>query len=278
MRSILLVIFFFLNLDVFCQVSAVQSDYAKSSLHSLDSAFKYKKPELKKQFFDGWLEESKKLEADDTTKLDEKVLAIRYFHQDIFYPNTDTVRSYFTYNLYDSITKARIKKPIQWDGCFMQAKYIVLQPNVAYYICHDTSVAKISPSPILEDCVVKVDAKCTFPAAKFFDQKRLYLTPEYRLILDGFTMNNIKKDQQRKLLADDRRVFLQPEIEISKSHDGWSYHLETFPLIYAVYFNEKLNVAVVKFRSSFNTGGFAKYKKIGGYWRREEFDRVAWVQ
>jgi hypothetical protein len=116
-----------------------------------------------------------------------------------------------------------------------------------------------------------------YPDVSFLDKKRLFLTQDYRMVLDQFILCPESRYPE-KLKTDLKRKFLQPEIELSLGHDGFFYHYITFPEIAMVAFDRNYCKAIVYFRTSFNTGGYAKYEKINSVWRRKEYTRESWIQ
>jgi hypothetical protein len=259
------------NLDSILQKPENNERYTK-----LNSAFLDKKTDLKKSFLTEWFEISRNLE-NNFESYNDTLKAIQQFFSAIFIPDLDTQKHYFQKQIF-SDNNIVDKKIIQWSACFVKAEYFILKPYVKYAICPDTLINKLfncnySQVPIFTYNTIT----CYFPDIKFQDKKKLYITQDYRAILDKFLLEPVKENYSYFYKSEDRRIFLSPEIELSKSHDGWFYHYEIFPLISKIYFNESFNIAVVEFASSFNTSGYAKFKFNCGSWILYEYKRVFWV-
>jgi len=253
---------------------------AQVAVTLLDSAFRNNSSEIKTKFFEQWHQYSDSLSVSLRSTNDTITGAIQFIFKDIFYPNLDTNR-YFAKRGYinPENNKEYIRKNIQWNGCFISADYFILNPYVTYYVYPNSIFWKLSKRDTLLKHFTSANImECVYPNVTFLDKEVLYLTKDYYSVLVNFI--NIKNEDSvhLKYMADDKRMFLSPQIEISKAHDGWFYHYETFPVITSVRFNSNYTAAYVEFRSSFNTGGYARYSKNHDQWRRDEFYRESWVQ
>lgn len=276
MKQLILVLCLIFICDyIFSQPIDSLRDNADFQLSILDSAFRNKIPELKCDFFNEWYNVSSKL-SEENQQASPEYDAVEFFLNDIYIPNTDTNKFYFEITYLDSVNNTIELKKIKWNGCFIEAEYFVVQTKIYYYVYNDSIFSKLEhyEKTHEKDSVINN----FYPQINFLDKKRLYLTNEYSLILNHFILSPFPKSIEEMIIANEKRIFLQPQIELSKSHDGWFYHYHTFPVITSVFFNSSMDQAIVNFRSSFNTGGIAKYKKENGYWIRLEYIRESWIQ
>jgi hypothetical protein len=261
----------------FCERN-VSEDIAEK-YHILDSAFKLDNHKLKKDFFINWFEQSEQY-ANAYLVDNEYHRLMNFVLTDIYYPTTRTKRYYDKFNIYDSLTKSMDSIKIQYDGCFMDAEYIIVQTKTKIKIYSDSVYHDMfyreqwyNQETIFDTIIDRI-----FPDLNYFDKPILYLTDDYQSALDLFIVCPENYRSKETYKRDLKRIFLQPEIEISKYHDGVFYHYVTFPEINTMQLDESFSKAIVHFRSSFNTGGVAKYEKIDGFWSKIKYEKVRWVQ
>jgi hypothetical protein len=266
----------FAQRKTFCDWDYDSSILTKVNL--LDSAFKSNDTTIKVNFLKEWSQLSEKYRNDYS--VDDSIrFFIDYVLHDIYYPDTKKKRYYSKYNTYDTVTKTLDSIKIQYNGCFVDAEYFIVQTNVkmVYYpdsVFHDIYYRdNWYNKGKLTDTVIKD----IYPDLKFLDKKILYLTDDYKTTLDLFTFCPDRRYPEY-FTRDLKRIFLQPELELSKNHDGMIYHYITFPKIQYIQLNQDFNKALIHFRSSSNTGGIAKYEFVNGYWIRMEYDRERWIQ
>ena len=66
--------------------------------------------------------------------------------------------------------------------------------------------------------------------------------------------------------AKKRYAFISKFIKIYYGHWGGYWSMATYPEIFEIVFNKNMEIAIVSFRSSYNCGGYARYKKKEGRW------------
>jgi hypothetical protein len=113
----------------FCGRQLSSEDLQK--YNSIKSAFENNNLKLKEEFFDEWFKLSKNLTVAYKSS-DSITNALNYFFKDIYFPDNKSVRTYCRYRVYDSLNKKTDTIKIQWNGCFIDAEYFVVQSKIEY--------------------------------------------------------------------------------------------------------------------------------------------------
>lgn len=136
---------------------------------------------------------------------------------------------------------------------------------------NDTAINKFNPRTLLN----------FRPKIHSDSVKYLYLTKEYKKTLNDFLgtlhydvgTGDIMNTAFPKDETYNRYRFICPTLPIVQGHWGGYWHLETFPIIYSIRFNENFQQAIVSFRSSIGeTVGNYIINKKNGHWISDKND------
>ena len=273
----------------------------------LREAFKTNSDEKLERFFDNWSKAvgSNEEEAPDKYIAEaHKVFTAFYqplnmeaFEYDSLYQNqpyfivqgdlwdisvTDNIL--YTYHELDSFTAEYIK---QYYGKKYWKNYLKMDNEQKARNFHRPSYLSHFGGgafwPIVK--VTKIDSSVTFrPPVNIEGRKIVYLTDEYKALLDSFLMdnhvdlgeNNIMQPAYAIKESKKRQNFINRKALIFYGHWGGYWQYETYPKATSIVFDKELQRAVVQYRIVYG-GGYAIMEKWNGVWTFVEA-RNTWVE
>jgi hypothetical protein len=158
---------------------------------------------------------------------------------------------------------------------YLENEFFIIQNNIEYAVVSDKilrSLVAIVEANFSDTLYhkYKTNVLRNFrPNLKFNKSSYLYLTEEYESAINRFLGtghtevgdDNIMNTAYPKGETLKRYNFLSKYLYIVHGHWGGYWHIETFPIIYKIIFNDRFNNALVDFR--FEIGGTAiQYKLI----------------
>lgn len=298
--AVMSVFFNLLFLGCYSTVSEVH-DYLEQSAvsridypeyHLLDSAFRYTSQEGRRAFFDGWLYESDSLRGlkypEDSIRQIVSELFVNIYKPDTtsFQDFIDQTRKMPENQKFGMDDDQLINFARNTTAFYRDAKFIVVQSVVPYLVYSDNDFAKLGNGFASDSKVKKIrkDSVNNFsPIVSYYDKQVLVLTRKYEDILNEFLSKSdsgskSKNDEADFPMEHMKRAFLMPAIEIATEHWGNGWHYITFPEVFSIQFNESFSNAIINFRSTWNSGGEAKYEKENGKWIQKEYNPHTWIE
>ena len=135
---------------------------------------------------------------------------------------------------------------------------------------------------ILKILTIKVDSNITFrPPVHFSDRKIVYLTDEYKKLLDDFLGLEYFEFLGNRILRCERLEQSEPKIQFVSNAAKVSSHtfyweLITYPYAYTIVLDRGMRRAVVDFRFD-HWGGYVFLEKQNGEWKIVIVNKYRWI-
>jgi hypothetical protein len=173
-------------------------------------------------------------------------------------------------------------------------KYIIIQGYMDYAVVSKDNyknLLKVETKGYPDDTIydkIKTKTLLSFrPKLSIDSIKYLYLTKEYRQALCDFLgtdhhelgEGDIMNTAFPKNETENRYKFVCPVLPIVYGHWGGYWHIETFPIIYKIVFDDSFQHAMIDFRSSVGqTVMQYKVSKVHGQWESDKYRMLRIMQ
>ncbi|HEX3023280.1 MAG TPA: hypothetical protein VHP81_12920 [Lachnospiraceae bacterium] len=232
---------------------------------SLARAYELGKPELARQYFEFWNEESTKRTREEYRDVVEENLYKLY--KAFFQP-------YNMEPLVDEQFMGYAGKEVR--ALNKVAPYLVTQKQLPYTIQDISTMEDYLSGKGFSPSIPRDERKTLYnfyPSVDINPEKVLHLTEKYEKDLNRFLgtrdpslMSDTRKETESERAERERRkLFIQNYIPVLYGHWGGYWHLSTHPEVGLIILDRNLDRAVVEYRIGYNFG-FAEYRISNGNW------------
>jgi len=297
--------FFIRNIITAGLVLAAMVSFAQSPEQAklLEEAYNENSTEILYQFFDRWSEEVKTNEKDAKNKYE--VEAYKVFEA-FYQPLQPEKVGWYNDSLYrdvpylivqsslwriyevelilykkaeiDSFCMARLSQEMPGDTEGQKEQL----ERLRRLHCDGPHYSKDSYAPYLNVECTMIDTAVDFrPPVSFEGKKIVYITEEYKKLLDAFLGDEyIDYDMGHQAFAvkdsKDRQIFISQAAKIHYGHWGGYWQYETYPKASSIYFDKDMQRAIVSFRFIYS-GGSVILEKQDGVWTIVDA-KITWVE